>query len=55
MILNRNIQISRFCTSSILRKEVPKNLSGKSKSSQEWLNRQLNDKFVKRARIHNFR
>lgn len=55
MTLNWYFQASCFCTSSILRKEVAKNLKGKSKSSQEWLTRQLKDPYVKYAKIHNFR
>ena len=36
-------------------KVVPTNLKGKSKSSQEWLTRQLSDPFVERAKIENYR
>jgi hypothetical protein len=36
-------------------KTVPKNLKGKSKSSQEWLTRQLNDPYVKKAQEMNYR
>lgn len=41
--------------SNCLNKVVPKNLKGKSKSSQEWLTRQLNDEYVKRSRYDNYR
>ncbi|KAK7789512.1 hypothetical protein R5R35_002834 [Gryllus longicercus] len=44
-----------FCTCSTLRKEVPKNLKGKSKSSQEWLIRQMKDPYVEKARMSNYR
>lgn len=36
-------------------KIIPKNLRGKSKSSQEWLTRQLSDPYVEKAKIMNFR
>lgn len=36
-------------------KEVPKNLKGRSKSSQEWLTRQLNDTYVEKAKRLNYR
>ncbi|XP_058450066.1 rRNA methyltransferase 2, mitochondrial [Malaya genurostris] len=36
-------------------KIVPSNLKGKKKSSQEWLTRQLNDPYVERAKIMNYR
>ncbi|XP_058059768.1 rRNA methyltransferase 2, mitochondrial [Anopheles bellator] len=38
-----------------LAKVVPSNLKGKSKSSQEWLTRQLRDPFVERAKMMNYR
>ncbi|XP_053695964.1 rRNA methyltransferase 2, mitochondrial [Sabethes cyaneus] len=38
-----------------LGKIVPSNLKGKKKSSQEWLTRQLNDPFVERAKMLNYR
>ncbi|XP_055543494.1 rRNA methyltransferase 2, mitochondrial [Wyeomyia smithii] len=38
-----------------LGKLVPTNLKGKKKSSQEWLTRQLNDPFVERAKMMNYR
>ncbi|KAL5273703.1 FTSJ2 family protein [Megaselia abdita] len=48
---------SRSLTNSAvsLHKQVPKNLKGKSKSSQEWLTRQLNDPYVEKAKIMNYR
>ncbi|XP_055931026.1 rRNA methyltransferase 2, mitochondrial-like [Argiope bruennichi] len=46
----RNISLS-----NISHKTVPTNLKGKSKSSQEWLTRQLNDEYVKRSRYHGYR
>uniref|UniRef100_A0A182RYP5 rRNA methyltransferase 2, mitochondrial n=1 Tax=Anopheles funestus TaxID=62324 RepID=A0A182RYP5_ANOFN len=36
-------------------KVVPSNLKGKSKSSQEWLTRQLRDPYVERAKMMNYR
>lgn len=42
-------------TSPVREKIVPKNLKGKSKSSQEWLTRQLNDPYVKKAHDLNYR
>ena len=50
------VQRSRyFCTSCAVWKTVPKNLKGKSKSSQDWLTRQLNDPYVKLAKQHQYR
>lgn len=34
--------------------KVPNNLKGKSKSSQEWITRQLADPYVERAKVRNF-
>lgn len=36
-------------------KEIAKNLKGKSKSSQEWITRQLADPYVERAKMQNYR
>uniref|UniRef100_A0A182JGN7 rRNA methyltransferase 2, mitochondrial n=1 Tax=Anopheles atroparvus TaxID=41427 RepID=A0A182JGN7_ANOAO len=36
-------------------KVVPSNLKGRSKSSQEWLTRQLRDPYVERAKMMNYR
>uniref|UniRef100_A0A8D8H7T6 rRNA methyltransferase 2, mitochondrial n=1 Tax=Culex pipiens TaxID=7175 RepID=A0A8D8H7T6_CULPI len=48
--------VRRFHTSSVsFSKVVPTNLKGKKKSSQEWLTRQLNDPFVERAKMANYR
>ncbi|EDS30738.1 ribosomal RNA large subunit methyltransferase J [Culex quinquefasciatus] len=48
--------VRRFHTSSVsFTKVVPNNLKGKKKSSQEWLTRQLNDPFVERAKMANYR
>ncbi|GIY48311.1 rRNA methyltransferase 2, mitochondrial [Caerostris extrusa] len=49
-IQSRNINLS-----CILNKIVPNNLKGKSKSSQEWLTRQLNDEYVIKSRYHGYR
>lgn len=50
-ILSRN-----FANSAVsLHKQVPKNLKGKSKSSQEWLTRQLSDPYVEKAKMMNYR
>jgi 23S rRNA (uridine2552-2'-O)-methyltransferase len=35
--------------------KVPTNLKGKKKSSQEWLTRQLNDPYVEKAKMSNYR
>lgn len=43
----------RLC--SKLQKEIPQNLKGKSKSSQDWLTRHINDPFVKKSRFDNYR
>ncbi|KAL3876745.1 hypothetical protein ACJMK2_034542 [Sinanodonta woodiana] len=48
--LERNINISFN-----LRKKSPENLKGKSLSSQLWLRRQLNDPYVQKARVENWR
>lgn len=62
-ILKRSISVFQFSnltikhihlTSSVF-KIVPNNLKGKSKSSQEWLTRQLNDVYVKKSRYYNYR
>lgn len=51
-----HIQISRFHSQiSNLAKTVPSKLKGKSKSSQEWLSRQLVDPYVQKAKILNYR
>uniref|UniRef100_A0A0P4W9P7 rRNA methyltransferase 2, mitochondrial n=1 Tax=Scylla olivacea TaxID=85551 RepID=A0A0P4W9P7_SCYOL len=44
-----------FCTSCAAYKTVPKNLRGRSKSSQDWLMRQLNDPYVKLAKQYQYR
>ncbi|XP_053670262.1 rRNA methyltransferase 2, mitochondrial [Anopheles nili] len=36
-------------------KVIPNNLKGKSKSSQEWLTRQLRDPYVEKAKMMNYR
>uniref|UniRef100_A0A1A9WJ71 rRNA methyltransferase 2, mitochondrial n=1 Tax=Glossina brevipalpis TaxID=37001 RepID=A0A1A9WJ71_9MUSC len=36
-------------------KQIPSNLKGKSKSSQEWLIRQMSDPYVEKARMMNYR
>ena len=36
-------------------KKIPHNLKGKSTADQQWLQRQLNDPYVKASRVHNFR
>ncbi|XP_055853184.1 rRNA methyltransferase 2, mitochondrial [Episyrphus balteatus] len=51
-----SIQIRKFSsTTCYLAKIIPKNLKGKSKSSQEWLTRQLADPYVEKAKMMNFR
>ncbi|CAL1263233.1 unnamed protein product [Larinioides sclopetarius] len=49
-IHTRNISVSNTSY-----KIVPNNLKGKSKSSQDWITRQLNDEFVKKSRYHGYR
>lgn len=44
-----------FHSSCVHRKTKLNNLKGKSTSSQEWLKRQLNDPYVKRAKTENYR
>jgi len=44
-----------FHTSLIHNKVIPKNLKGKSKSSQEWLTRHMNDPYVHKAQKLNLR
>lgn len=34
--------------------KVPTNLKGKSKSSQEWITRQLTDPYIEKAKVRNF-
>ena len=34
---------------------TPQNLKGKSKSSQMWLKRQLNDPYIEKAKMSNYR
>lgn len=47
--------VKTISTSYQLFKELPKNLKGRSKSSQEWLMRQLADPYVEKARMLNYR
>ncbi|GFT75521.1 rRNA methyltransferase 2, mitochondrial [Nephila pilipes] len=49
-VQSRNISLSNLSN-----KIVPNNLKGKSKSSQEWLERQLNDEYVMKSRYHGYR
>lgn len=50
------IRILRKLTLSSPRsKIVPNNLKNKSKSSQDWLTRQLNDQYVKKSRFESYR
>jgi hypothetical protein len=35
--------------------EIPKDLKGRSKSSQEWLTRQLKDPYIEKAKRLNYR
>ncbi len=43
------------CTSEILCKVNPKNIKGKDVTAQNWLRRQLNDPYVKRSAVENYR
>ncbi|KAK7080168.1 rRNA methyltransferase 2, mitochondrial [Halocaridina rubra] len=49
------LSVKLFHTSTVLHKIIPKSLKGKSKSSQDWLTRQLNDPYVKLAHQEQFR
>lgn len=48
---------TRNFTNSVVsfHKQVPSKLKGKSKSSQEWLTRQINDPYVEKAKMMNYR
>ncbi|XP_014243418.1 rRNA methyltransferase 2, mitochondrial [Cimex lectularius] len=47
--------IRYFSKGCSLCKQTPTNLKGKSKSSQDWLVRQLSDPYVEKAKVHNYR
>ncbi|XP_055903322.1 rRNA methyltransferase 2, mitochondrial [Eupeodes corollae] len=50
------IQLRKLSSTSCnFAKTIPKNLKGKSKSSQEWLMRQLTDPYVEKAKMLNYR
>ncbi|XP_067006061.2 rRNA methyltransferase 2, mitochondrial [Anabrus simplex] len=42
-------------TFPVLHKQIPNNLKGRSKSSQEWLSRQLTDPYIEKAKMANYR
>ncbi|XP_054160174.1 rRNA methyltransferase 2, mitochondrial-like [Oppia nitens] len=44
-----------FHLTECMNKTTLKNTSGKSQSSQDWLRRQMNDPYVKKARYNNYR
>nr|CAD7614543.1 unnamed protein product [Timema genevievae] len=44
-----------FTMSAKAEKQAPTNLKGRSKSSQEWLSRQLADPYVEKAKMSNYR
>ncbi|XP_077980590.1 rRNA methyltransferase 2, mitochondrial-like [Glandiceps talaboti] len=48
-------KVRGFHNSHHLAKKVPRNLKGRSKSSQEWIARQLNDPYVKLTQFQNYR
>ena len=50
-----NNVVKTFHTSTTCRSKVPSNLKGKNVTSQEWLRRQMNDPYVKKSRIENYR
>lgn len=50
-IITRNLHLY----GQTLAKVVPNNLKGRSKSSQEWLTRQLTDPFIEKAKMMNYR
>nr|CAH0108250.1 unnamed protein product [Daphnia galeata] len=47
--------IRQFCRSSVCFKKVPDRLKGRSRSSQNWLIRQMNDEYVLKAKMENYR
>lgn len=47
--------VRNFFTAIQQNREVPNNLKGKSKSSQDWIIRQLRDPYVEKAKIMNYR
>ncbi|KAJ9586963.1 hypothetical protein L9F63_019454, partial [Diploptera punctata] len=49
------VLIRHLSTCSQFYKQVPNNLKGRSKSSQEWLTRQLKDPYVEKAKMLNYR
>lgn len=51
----KSIRKFHIYTNLHLAKVVPTNLKGKSKSSQEWITRQLSDPYVERAKMLNYR
>jgi 23S rRNA (uridine2552-2'-O)-methyltransferase len=53
--ININIRKQLIHSSHSLNKIIANNLKNKSKSSQDWLIRQLNDPYVKKARYENYR
>lgn len=50
-----NCSIRLFHRTSTTYKKIPDRLKGRSKSSQNWLIRQMKDDYVKKAKIENFR
>ena len=52
--LNFRYVFDTFCTSARNNVKVH-NLKGRNNSSQKWLRRQLNDPYVNRAKLENFR
>uniref|UniRef100_A0A0K8VUB2 rRNA methyltransferase 2, mitochondrial n=1 Tax=Bactrocera latifrons TaxID=174628 RepID=A0A0K8VUB2_BACLA len=57
--MNTSISTKSFIrvisTQNCLAKQIPRNLKGRSKSSQEWLTRQLADPYVEKAKMMNLR
>ena len=52
---SQTMRVRCFHTSSHFQKKVPNNLKGRKTSSQMWLTRQINDPYVKEARIRQYR
>lgn len=50
-----SIIIRKFSICPSLCKKMPDNMKGRKKSSQDWLFRQLNDEYVMKAKMENFR
>ena len=50
-----NVHHKNIHTSQCTLKESPQNLKGRNVTAQKWLRRQLNDPYVKKARVESYR